>query len=160
MFPSFQKAASYVSLKDISNELNNTKGNYMKIAVIICRTLLGLGFIVFGLNILFPFLPQPLPVQGSLIAQYVSVMGPSHWMALVGAFQLLGGILVILGRTAPLGLALLAPVLVNIVAFHVFLDGGHGVAPGLVFSGFEIFLIYAYRAYFMPLFTTKAVPTL
>lgn len=131
----------------------------MKIAILICRVLLGLAFTVFGLNILHPFMPQPPPIEGSLIAQFMTVMGPTHWMTLVGVFQLVGGVLVIIGRTAPLGLALLAPVLVNILAFHIFLDNGNGIAPGLVFCALEIFLIYSYRSYFLPLFTTHASPT-
>lgn len=131
----------------------------MKIATLICRILLGLAFTVFGLNILFPFMPQPPPVEGSLIAQFLTVMGPTHWMALVGVFQLLGGLFVISGRGTPLGLALLAPVLVNILAFHIFLDNGNGLAAGLVFSVIEIFLMYSYRSYFLPFFTFKAKPT-
>src|SRR6267142_1753021 len=87
------------------------------------------------------------------------VMVPSHWMALAGAVQLLGGLLVLAGRTAPLGLVLLGPVLVNILAFHICLTGGHGIAPGLVFSVLEIFLIYAYRGYFRAIFTANALPT-
>lgn len=130
----------------------------MKIATIICRVLLGLGFIVFGANIIFPFLPMPPPVEGSLTAQFFAVMWPTKYMLLVGVFQLVGGILVLIGRTAPLGLALLAPVLVNILAFHIFLENGHGLLPGLVFTILEIFLIYAYRNYFLPLITTKATP--
>ncbi|MBC7660559.1 MAG: DoxX family membrane protein [Chitinophagaceae bacterium] len=130
----------------------------MKIAVIICRILLGLGFTVFGANILHPFLPQPPPVEGSLTAQFMAVMSPSHWMQLIGLFQFVGGILVLLGRTAPLGLALLAPLLVNIVAFHVFLQNGEGLVPGLVFSALELFLIYAYRSHFRALFSFNAKP--
>lgn len=129
----------------------------MKIAVIICRTLLGLGFIVFGLNILHPFMPMPAPPEGSLQAQFMGVMFPTHWMALIGLVQLIGGVLVLLGGTAPLGLTLLAPVLVNILAFHICLLGGEGIAPGLVFSTLELFLIYAYWDYFKSVFTTRAV---
>jgi putative oxidoreductase len=80
-------------------------------------------------------------------------------MALVGAVQLLGGLFVLAGRTAPLGLALLGPVLVNILTFHICLASGHGIAPGLVFSVLEIFLIYAYRGYFRAIFTVNALPT-
>ena len=131
----------------------------MKYAIIICRTLLGLGFIVFGANIIFPFMPTPPMPPDALPTKFLAVMGPTHWMIVVGFFQLLGGILVIVGRTAPLGLALLAPVLVNILCFHAFLDNGNGIIPGLVFSAIEIFLIYSYRSHFMPLFTTTAEPT-
>lgn len=130
----------------------------MKYAVIICRILLGLGFTVFGANMLVPFLPQPPPVEGSLTAQFMTVMVPTHYMQLVGVFQLLGGLLVLAGRTAPLGLSLLAPVLVNIIAFHAFLQNGESLAPGLVFSALEIFLIYAYRNHFTSLFSTSAKP--
>ena len=130
----------------------------MKYAVIIIRTLLGLGFVVFGANILFPFLPMPPPVEGTLTAQFMAVMIPTHYMMVVGFFQLVGGLMLLSGRMAPLGLALLAPVLLNIIAFHVFLQNGEGLVPGLVFSVFEIFLIYAYRNHFAPLFSTNAKP--
>ncbi|RYZ80223.1 MAG: DoxX family protein [Proteobacteria bacterium] len=128
----------------------------MKIAVIIIRVLLGLGFVIFGANILFPFLPQPPPVEGTPVAQFMAVVGPSGWMKLIGFFQLLGGLLVLSGRMAPLGLTILAGILINILAFHLFLDNGANLAPGLVFSAFEIFLIYAYRNYFAGIFTTNA----
>ena len=130
----------------------------MKIAVLIARILTGLGFTVFGLNILFPFLPQPPFPEGSLEAQFMAVTGPTHWMAVVGVFQLLGGLLVLSGRAAPLGLAFLAPVLVNIISFHVLLQNGAGLVPGLVFSALELFLIYAYRSHFAGLFDFKAKP--
>src|SRR5882672_8918029 len=117
----------------------------MKTAIIISRFILGLGFVVFGLNILHPFLPQPPIADGSLPARFMGVMGPSHWMALVGLFQVFGGVFVLLGRTAPIGLTLLGPALVNILAFHILLMGGAGIVPGLVFSALELFLIYSYR---------------
>jgi putative oxidoreductase len=128
----------------------------MKIMVIICRVLLGAAFIVFGLNIIHPFMPMPPMPEDSLPARFGAVMAPSHWMALIGVFQLVGGLLVILGRTTPMGLVLLGPVLVNIVAFHVFLENGKGLVPGLVFCALELFLIYAYRSYFLPIFTLNA----
>jgi putative oxidoreductase len=131
----------------------------MKIAIIICRTLLGLGFAIFGLNILHPFMPHPPIAPGSPTGQFSAIMESSHWMAMVGFFQLLGGLLVLVGRTAPLGLVVLGPILVNILAFHCCLQNGAGIVPGLVFSALEIFLIYAYRDYFLPLFTVNATPS-
>src|SRR5258707_10062686 len=131
----------------------------MKAGIVISRFILGLGFVVFGLNILHPFLPQPPIPDGSLPARFIGVMGPSHWMALVGLFQVFGGEFVLLGRTAPIGLALVGPVLVNILAFHILLMGGAGIAPGLVFCALELFLIYSYRSYFASIFTMNAVPT-
>ncbi len=130
----------------------------MKIATKVVRFILGLGFVVFGANIVHPFLPQPPMPEGSLPAQFMTVMGPTHWMALVGLVQLIGGALVLLGRTAPIGLTLLGPVLFNILAFHVLLMGGAGIAPGLVFTALELFLIYRYRSHFAPLLTINAAP--
>jgi uncharacterized membrane protein YphA (DoxX/SURF4 family) len=131
----------------------------MKIATIAARVLLGVGFVVFGLNIVHPFLPMPPMPADSLPARFGAVMGPTHWMQLVGVVQLLGGALVLYGGTAPLGLALLAPVLVNILAFHLFLEGGAGIGPGVVFTALELLLLYAYRPYFLPLLTARAKPS-
>ena len=128
----------------------------MKIAAIICRVLLGAGFVVFGSNILVPFLPMPPFQPGSPALTFFTLMAPSGWMTVVGLFQLVGGILVLIGGTAPLGLALLAPVLVNILCFHICITHGEGLAPGLVFSALEAFLIYSYWGYFRSVFTTKA----
>jgi uncharacterized membrane protein YphA (DoxX/SURF4 family) len=131
----------------------------MKIATIIARILLGLAFTVFGANIIHPFMPMPPPVEGTPVAQFMAVMLPSGWMTLVGIFQLLGGLLVLSGRATPLGLAFLAPVLVNILAFHITLDHGNGLGGGIVFSVLEIYLIYAYRNNFRGIFTSKASPS-
>jgi len=128
----------------------------MKIVAIICRILLGLMFLTFGLNILHPFLHMPRPPAGSLPAQFMDVMVPTGWMHVVGTLQVLGGLLVLFGGTAPLGLIVLGPVTFNILVFHIYLEGGQGIAPGLVAALLEIVLIYAYRANFAGIFTYKA----
>ena len=132
----------------------------MKIVAIICRILLGLMFVVFGANLMHPFLPPgPMPPAGSLPAQFMGVMMPSGWMHHVGFFQFLGGLLVLIGGTAPLGLVILGPVLVNILIFHITLLGGHGIGMGLFATFLEIVLIYAYRENFAGIFTYRATPT-
>ena len=100
----------------------------MKYVYLICRILLGLMFVVFGANILHPFMPMQPPPAGSPPAAFMGVMGPSGWMHHVGFFQFLGGLLVLIGGTAPLGLCILGPIIVNILIFHVVLAGGHGIA--------------------------------
>ena len=84
---------------------------------------------------------------------------PSGWMHHVGLFQLVGGLLVLIGGTAPLGLVILGPIIVNILIFHVLLAGGHGILPGTIAALLEIILIYAYRANFAGIFTVRAKPT-
>jgi putative oxidoreductase len=130
----------------------------MKIVALICRVLLGLGFVVFGANILHPFMHMEAPPAGSPPALFMTVFGESGWMKIIGLFQLVGGVLLLIGGTAPLGLCLLAPVLVNVLCFHLLLTGGHGIAPGLVMTVLEVVLLYAYRANFAGIFTTKATP--
>ncbi len=131
----------------------------MKYLALVCRILLGLLFVVTGANVLHPFLPAPPLPPGSPTAQFMAVMGPTGWMYHVGFFQVLGGLLVLIGGTAPLGLCILGPILVNILIFHVLFMGGHGIGPGLFATLLEIVLIYAYRANFAGIFTFKAKPT-
>src|ERR1700734_3814528 len=132
----------------------------MKYLYLICRILLGLMFVVFGANILHPFMPMQPPPPGSPTAQFMGVMGPTGWMHVVGICQVLGGLLVLIGGTAPLGLVILGPVIVNILTFHALILGGHGIGPGLVATVLELILIYGYRSNFAGIFTYKATPTL
>ncbi len=132
----------------------------MKYLYLICRILLGLMFVIFGANILHPFLPMPAPPAGSTIAQFDAVMMSTGWMHHVGFFQFLGGLLVLIGGTTPLGLVILGPILVNILIFHVLLMGGHGIGIGLFATVLEIILICGDRANFAGIFTYKATPPL
>jgi uncharacterized membrane protein YphA (DoxX/SURF4 family) len=132
----------------------------MKIFILICRILFGIMFITFGANILHPFMPMTSPPAGSPPAQFMEIMAPSGWMHRVGFFEVLGGLLVLIGGTAPLGLCILGPVIVNILIFHILLAGGEGITPGVVVALLEIILIYAYRANFAGIFTIKAKPSL
>jgi putative oxidoreductase len=92
----------------------------MKIAALISRILLGLIFVVFGSNIFLHFLKMP-PPQGQAGA-FAGAMFTSGYMYAVAAFQVVGGLLLLIGRFVPLGLTLLGPVIVNILFFHLFLD--------------------------------------
>jgi putative oxidoreductase len=88
----------------------------MKIAVLVARVLLGLLFLVFGLNGFFQFLHMPPPT--GLAAQYFGVLFVSHYLVPVFLLQVIGGALLLANRFVPLGLLLLGPVLVNILIFH------------------------------------------
>ena len=123
----------------------------MKIAILIARILLGLIFLIFGANILFPFLPMPPQVPSD--ATTLSTILMAHkWMAFVGLIQVVGGLLLLVGRYVPLALTLLAPVIVNILLFHILMLGGHGILPGLVTALLELFLLFVYRLSFRGLF--------
>ena len=129
----------------------------MKLAVLICRILFGLIFVIFGANILFPFLPMP-PQPPSDATTFATILMTHKYMAFVGLIQLVSGILLLVGRYIPLALTLLAPVIVNILLFHFTLMGGQGAIPGIVTLLLEVFLIVVFRRSFYGLFDAAPEP--
>jgi len=125
----------------------------MKIVIIIVRSLLGLMFVVFGLNGFLQFMKMP-PPQG-LAGDFVKAMFMSHYFYVVAALQIVGGALLLTGRFAPLGLTLLGPVIVNILLFHIFLEPT-GLPMALVVSAVALFLLWAYRQAFSGLVKPSA----
>ena len=121
----------------------------MKIATIIVRVLLGLMFVVFGSNIFFHFIPMP-PLPETLAGDFSKALMQSHYMYVVGLLQVLGGLLLLLGRFVPLGLTLLGPVIVNILLFHCFLEPS-GLPMALIVSVLALFLLWRYRSNFASL---------
>jgi len=101
----------------------------MKIAATIARYLMGLIFVVFGLNGFFHFLPQTLPSE-PLAVQYATVLMTSHYLVLIFLLQLVGGLLLLANRFVPLALTILAPIIVNILLFHSLMNP-EGIGPGL-----------------------------
>jgi hypothetical protein len=91
----------------------------MKIAATIARILLGLLFLVFGLNGFLHFIPMPPPT--GLAGQYMGALFISHYLVVVFAVQVIGGAFLLANRFVPLALILLGPVLVNILLFHSFM---------------------------------------
>jgi hypothetical protein len=76
---------------------------------------------VFGSNIFLHFIPMP-PPQPGLLGDFTKALFLSHYLHVVAIFQIVGGLLLLIGRFVPLGLVLLAPVIVNIDLVHVLLD--------------------------------------
>jgi putative oxidoreductase len=91
----------------------------MKITTLIARILLGLLFLVFGLNGFLHFIPMPPPT--GLAAQYMGALYVSHYLVFIFLVQVIGGALLLANRFVPLALILLGPVLVNILLFHSFM---------------------------------------
>lgn len=101
----------------------------MRLAAV-ARLLLGLLFTVFGLNGFLHFInppPPPLPLAG----QFLGVLGASHYMVPVFALQFACGLLFLANRYVPLALTLIAPVIVNILLYHVLMNPT-GILPGAV----------------------------
>lgn len=122
----------------------------MKYVIIAARVLLGLAFLFFGPNILLHFMKMPPPPGDA--GSFATILAQHHWMNFVGVIQVISGLLLLVNRFVPLALTLLAPVLVNILLFHLLLLGSTRIAPGLVCSLLELFLLFVYRRNFYPLF--------
>jgi uncharacterized membrane protein YphA (DoxX/SURF4 family) len=121
----------------------------MKIATLIARIILGLIFVVFGLNGFLQFLPQPAMPQEA-ISFFGGLAATGYTLPLLFGTQIVGGALMLVGMV-PLGLVILAPIIVNIVAFHVFLAPG-GLPLAIVVSALAVFLAWRHRGSYGPLF--------
>jgi uncharacterized membrane protein YphA (DoxX/SURF4 family) len=126
----------------------------MKIVSIIVRILLGLVFFIFGLNGFLNFMHAPLP--GGMAGQFLGVLVASHFILFVAAVQVIAGVLLLANRFVPLALALLAPVLYNILVYHLTMQPS-GLPPGLVATILWLILVWRLRTYFAPLLVQKAV---
>jgi putative oxidoreductase len=132
----------------------------MRVLAIICQILLGALFLFSGLNGFFHFVPMgPPPPPDSLPGKFMAAMMGSGWIHIISALEALGGLLVLIGMTAPIGLVILGPIIFNALLFHLLMAGGHGIGMAAFATLLEIVLIYAYRPYFAALFTVHARPT-
>jgi putative oxidoreductase len=97
----------------------------MKIAANIAGVLLGLIFIAAGVMVLFKLGPTPPPPpEGSPAAQFFGAFGPTGYLTFVKVCEIVGGLLVAIPKTRNLGLLVLGPIIVNILAFQAFIVGG------------------------------------
>jgi putative oxidoreductase len=88
----------------------------MKTASTVARYLAGVIFLVFGLNGFLHFIPLPPP--SGVAGQFMGALFVSHYLTLIFALQVIGAVLLLANRYVPLALAILAPVIVNILSFH------------------------------------------
>ncbi len=131
----------------------------LRFVPVVARVLLGLLFTVTGLNGFLNFLPQPEPgAMPEGAAAFAGALQSSGYMfPLIAGTQLVCGVLLLTGLFVPLALVLVAPVVVNIVAFHVFLaPQGTGIAIFVLVV--EVYLVWAYRSAFRPMLAWNAKP--
>jgi uncharacterized membrane protein YphA (DoxX/SURF4 family) len=127
----------------------------MKFVVLGVRILLGLVFVVFGLNIFLHFIPTPTPPGDA--SALMGLMFVHGWFKVIGTLEILGGALLLSGRLVPLGLTILSPILLIIVLFHSTLAPA-GLAFALFWTLMDLYLIYAYKASFIGILNPNAKP--
>jgi hypothetical protein len=125
----------------------------VRIASIIARYLLGLIFLVFGLNGFLHFIPMP-PPKG-LAAQFGGAIFVSHYWVVIFGVQVIGAVLLLVNRFVPLALVLLGPVIVNIFFFHA-LMAPEGLPLAIVVVVLWVILAVRYKQYFAGIFVQNA----
>jgi putative oxidoreductase len=125
----------------------------MKILTLIARILLGLVFVVFGLNGFLNFLSMG-PMPTGLAGQFMGALFLSHYYWVVAALQIAGGALLLANRFVPLALVLLGPVIVNIICYHVFLNPS-GAVPAAVVTVLWLIVFYGNRQHFSGIFVQR-----
>jgi hypothetical protein len=96
----------------------------MKYLPAIAGVLLGLLFIMSSVVVLFNLVPTPPIPEGTPPAMFMGALGPTGYMTFIKVCELIGGILVAIPRTRNFGLLILGPIIVNILAFHIFIMKG------------------------------------
>jgi hypothetical protein len=106
----------------------------------IIRIALGIALIVFGANMIISFLPID-PPEGL----------PKYIFSVVGVLEVFIGALLLLKKWIAFALILLAPISINILLFHLFLNIP-GVAIAIVIVLFNAILIFKHWQQYKPLF--------
>jgi putative oxidoreductase len=123
----------------------------MKYVAAIAGILIGLLFVMASV-MYFLTTPPPMPA-GSTMASYMAAMGPTGYFVFVKVFEFLGGVFIAIPRTRRLGLLILGPIGINILAFHTFVAHGNGLleAPVIAIPVILLFLLWVERKAFIAL---------
>ena len=127
----------------------------MRTASVIARYLVGLIFLVMGLNGFLHFIPFPPPP--GIAGQFMGALYVSHYLWVIFAFQVVAGVLLLANRYVPLAVAVLAPVIVNILSFHA-LMAPSGLPLALVVTVLWALIFFNVRAAFSGLFQSRWQP--
>ena len=100
----------------------------MKIVTAIARYLLGILFLVFGSNAFLHFIPTG-PMPPGLMGQFAGALAASGYVYVIGFFQVVPALLLLVNRFVPLAVTLLGPMIFNILVVHVLMAPA-SIAPG------------------------------
>jgi putative oxidoreductase len=95
----------------------------MKYLPTIAGIVLGLCFLAASIPVLFNLMHMPALPEGTPAAHFMAAFGPTGYIKFVKMFEFVGGLLVMIPRLRNIGLLLLGPVIVNIIAFHTLVEG-------------------------------------
>lgn len=132
----------------------------MKIFHTLLRVGLGLMLLLFGLNKFFWFLPD-FDFTGYPEAQYLfdalrysgedAQAGKRYIISLVGVFEAVIGLLLLIKKWVPLALVMLVPISINIVLFHLFVNLPN-IGPAAGVAIVNAYLMYRNWDHYRPMF--------
>jgi len=125
----------------------------MKILTNVSRFLLGLIFLVFGLNGFLHFIPMPPP--SGVAGQFLGAMFVSKYLLVVSGLQVISGALLLINRYVPLGLTILGPIIVNILLFHGLMNPA-GIGLAIFVTIFWGVVFASVRSAFARIFQARA----
>lgn len=142
----------------MSTSQNRKANAFVRALPTVARVVLGFFLLASGATGLLHMTPPPPPdLPAAAVAFNTGLIKTGYMMPLIFGTQAVVGALLLLNRFVPLALALLAPFLVNSMAFHVFL-----VAQGLpiigTFVALELYLAWTYRDAFRPMLAVRVTP--
>jgi putative oxidoreductase len=128
----------------------------MKKATIVSRIILGLIYLVFGLDYFFHFIPYQPNHTGRVAAFKSGLLGVGYFYPMLKSIQIIGGISLLVNRYAPFFAVVLFPISLNVFLYHTILVPS-GWFMGVILIVTNLFLGYAYRKYYRGMFVKKPV---
>ena len=135
---------------------NRETKSFGRISTAIVRVLLGLMFLVFGLNGFLNFIPAPKDMPQEIM-NVIGALMKAGYMTVVSGAEVLVAVLLLTNRFVPLALALLAPIVVGIITYHVAMQPAT-IGPGIVVLLMELYLAWAYRGAFRSMLRIRTEP--
>ena len=123
------------------------------ISILLSRLLMGIIYLVFGLNGFLHFIPLP-PMNGKDGALISALINSGYLFSVVKALEVLLGIFLLSGRYIPLTLVVLFPITFNIFLFHLFLNPP-GMPIAILLLSTHFYLAIVHRRYYFSLFIAK-----
>jgi len=122
----------------------------MKYLPIVAGVILGLLFVMSSVVVLFHLVKMPPLPEGTPQAMFMGALGPTGYMTMIKVFELLGGVLVAIPRTRNFGLLVLGPIIINILAYHIFLTNREGLRDPMliIIVVFALYLLWVGRKAF------------
>jgi uncharacterized membrane protein YphA (DoxX/SURF4 family) len=147
--------ASQTSSTSDTPEANPKTNAFARYAPVVARFVLGAAFFVFGLNGFLNFIPPPAEgVPQGAMDLGIAMMNTGYLFQFIKGTEVLAGLLLLCNRFVPLALVVLAPIVLNILAFHLFL-APDGTGLSIVILALQLYLAWVYRRAYAPLLTAR-----